>query len=114
MAELLRHICRLLDNGLNKDVFDNLRNFLMCSLLLAAGSSTLTGDGKVFFGLFAAHMAGVGLIALAVFLMLLNMADGLRKLAKARHPLLLQIILCLVYMLLAVRVVEIVWQFRAT
>lgn len=110
----LQHLNQALDRGLTKEVFDNLRNFLMCSLLFAAGSEALHDPGQLFFGLFAWSLAGWGLIALAAALTLLNIWDGLHKLAQLKHHLLLQLLLCLVYVVLALRVVEIVWNFRTS
>ncbi|MCU1752688.1 hypothetical protein [Pseudomonas sp. 6D_7.1_Bac1] len=114
MRALMTKFGRLLDQGLNKEVFDNLRNLLMCTLLLAAGTDALRSPSSPIFHLFGYWIAGWGLIALAVALMLLNMCDGLRKLAKTRYHLSLQIVLCLLYVVLAFRIVEIVWSFRAS
>lgn len=114
MRTLLTTFGRLLDRGLNKEIFDNLRNLLMCALLLAAGTDALRSGATLFLGLFGSWLAGWGLIVLAVGLMLLNMCDGLRRLASTRHHLGLQLSLCLVYVVMALRVVEIVWNFRAS
>jgi hypothetical protein len=114
MRALLTTFGRLLDQGFSKEVFDNLRNLLMCALLLAAGTDALHSVSPLFLGLFGYWIAGWGLIALAVVLMLLNMCDGLRKLAKTRYHLSLQIVLCLLYVVMAFRIVEIVWNFRVT
>lgn len=45
--------------------------------------------------------------------MLLSVSDGLRRLSRLPYHMAFQIILGLVYLVLAVRVVEIVWDFRA-
>ncbi|WP_093426406.1 MULTISPECIES: hypothetical protein [unclassified Pseudomonas] len=113
MRTLLSTFTRLLDRGLNKEVFDNLRNLLMCALLLAAGTDALRSGDSLFLGLFGSWLAGWGLITLAGALMLLNMCDGLRRLASLRYHLSLQLLLCLLYVAMALRVVEIVWNFRA-
>ncbi|MFJ2367331.1 hypothetical protein ACIPIN_27175 [Pseudomonas sp. NPDC087697] len=114
MRALMTKFGRLLDQGFSKEVFDNLRNLLMCALLLAAGTDSLHSPPSPTFHLFGYWLTGWGLIALAVVLMLLNMCDGLRKLAKTRYHLSLQLVLCLLYVVMAFRIVEIVWNFRAT
>ncbi|MGH8435281.1 MAG: hypothetical protein ACRERX_12550 [Pseudomonas sp.] len=110
--DYLQRLNRALEQGLAKDVFDNLRNFLMCALLFAAGTEALHDSRQVFLGPFPSSLAGWGLIGLAAVLTLLNIWDGLHKLARLKRRLLLQAAVCVVYVLLALRVVEIVWNFR--
>ncbi len=54
-----------------------------------------------------------GLILVSALLLLLNISDTLHRLAKLPYHTVLQVILCLLYLILASRVVEIVWSFRA-
>jgi hypothetical protein len=77
------------------------------------GIWTLLGRRDLFIGVFASNVAGWGLIILSTLLMLLNISDGIRRLAKLRYHLALQVLLILVYLVIAERVVEIVWGFRA-
>lgn len=56
---------------------------------------------------------GGGLIILSALLTVLNISDGIRRLAKLRYHLALQLLLILVYLVIAERVVEIMWGFRA-
>lgn len=55
----------------------------------------------------------MGLIILSALLTVLNISDGIRRLAKLRYHLALQLLLILVYLVIAERVVEIMWGFRA-
>jgi amino acid permease len=113
MGQILKKFWSQLDEGITKDVFDNLRNFLMCALLFAAGNDALYGDSRLLLGLFVSHVAGWGLICLAAILMLLNICDGLKKLSKLRYHVALQVLVCLFYIIFAERVVELVWNFRS-
>ncbi|WP_178113815.1 hypothetical protein [Pseudomonas sp. CK-NBRI-02] len=45
-------------------------------------------------------------------LLLLNVSDTLHRLAKLPYHTVLQVVLCVLYLVLASRVVEIVWSFR--
>jgi hypothetical protein len=45
-------------------------------------------------------------------LLFMNICDGLRKLALLRYHLILQVLLCMLYIVVAVRIVEMVWGFR--
>ncbi|MBB2497510.1 hypothetical protein [Aquipseudomonas ullengensis] len=113
MHKLWRKYLALLDNDLCTKVFDNFKNLLVCALLFAAGTEALHGDHRLFMGLWVSNLTGWGLIIVSALLLLLNISDGLHRLAKLRYHRVLQVILCLLYLVLAVRVVEIVWSFRA-
>ncbi|WPN96109.1 hypothetical protein [Pseudomonas sp. MUP55] len=113
MRTLWTRYLALLENDLSTQIFDNVKNLLVCALLFAAGTNTLVGHHELFIGVFASYVAGWGLIILSTLLMLLNVSDGIRRLAKLRYHLALQLLLILIYLVVAERVVEIVWGFRA-
>ncbi|CAN7541400.1 MULTISPECIES: hypothetical protein [Pseudomonas] len=113
MSKLWRKYLALLDTDFTTQVFDNIKNLLVCALLFAAGTNALHSDQYLFMGFLTSSLAGWGLILLSAVLMLLNVSDGLRRLSRLPYHTAFQIILFLVYLVLAVRVVEIVWNFRA-
>lgn len=113
MHKLWTRYVALLENDLSTQIFDNVKNLLVCALLFAAGTHTLSGQRELFIGLFASNVAGWGLIVLSSVLLLLNISDGIRRLAKLRYHLVLQLLMILVYLVIAERMVEIVWGFRA-
>lgn len=113
MSKLWRRYLGLLDHDLNTKVFDNVKNLLVCALLFAAGSNAFNGHQEVFMGLWGSRLTGLGLIVVSAVLMLMNISDGLHRLAKLRYHVLLQVFFCLLYLIIAVRVVEIVWGFRS-
>lgn len=113
MRTLWTRYLALLDNDLSTQIFDNVKNLLVCALLFAAGTNALLGQQKLLIGVFASSVAGWGLIIVSTLLMLLNVSDGIRRLAKLRYHLALQLLLILVYVVIAERVVEIVWVLRA-
>ena len=90
-----------------------MKNLLVCALLFAAGTNAVVGQQHLFIGVFASDVAGWGLVILSTVLMFLNVSDGIRRLAKLRYHLALQLLLILVYLVVAERVVEIVWGLRA-
>ncbi|WP_339540752.1 hypothetical protein [Pseudomonas sp. RA_5y_Pfl1_P24] len=110
MLALWKRYFALLENDLSTQIFDNVKNLLVCVLLFAAGTNTLVSQQDLFIGVFASSVAGWGLIVLS---MLLSVSDGIRRLAKLRYHLALQLLLILVYLVVAERVVEIVWGLRA-
>lgn len=113
MRTLWKRYLKLLDDDLNTRVFDNIKNLLVCALLFAAGTDALHGKHDLFMGFLALNLAGWGLIAVSGLLMVLNVSDGIRRLAKLRYHVLLQVLLILVYLVIAERVTEIVWGYRA-
>jgi len=113
MHKLWKRYLHLLDSGLCSQVFDNVKNLLVCALLFAAGTNTLAGTRELFLGVMASSVAGWGLILVSALLMAVNISDGIHRLAKLRYHLVLQLLLFLVYVLVAARVVEIVWGFRS-
>jgi hypothetical protein len=78
-----------------------------------AGTNALHGNHQVFMRLFGSSLTGWGLITVSGLLMLLSVSDGLRRPAKLRYHIILQILFFLLYLILAVRVVEVVWSLRA-
>jgi hypothetical protein len=113
MGKLWRKYLALLDTDFTTQVFDNIKNLLVCALLFAAGTNALHSDQYLFMGFLTSSLAGWGLILVSALLMLLSVSDGLRRLSRLPYHTAFQIILFLVYLVLAVRVVEIVWNFRA-
>ncbi|WP_223487198.1 hypothetical protein [Pseudomonas sp. A-RE-19] len=113
MSKLWRKYLALLDTDFTTKVFDNIKNLVVCALLFAAGTNALHGEHQLFMGFFASNLAGWGLILVSAVLMLLNISDGVRRLSRLPYHTVFQIILFLAYLVLAVRVVEIVWDFRA-
>ncbi len=113
MRKFWKRYLDLLDGDLNTKVFDNVKNLVVCALLFAAGTNVLRSQHEVFMGLMGASITGWTLIGISALLMLLNISDGLNRLAKVRHHRAVQTLFCVVYLILAFRLVEIVWDFRA-
>ena len=101
-----------LESGLSKDVFDHIRNFLICAFVLAIGTSEVREHSSTFIGVTPSYYHGVIAIVLSVILILLNLYDCIRKLSKAKHHLTLIILLIGVYLFISFRVIEMAWEFR--
>lgn len=106
---------KALENGLSKEVFDHIRNYLICAFLLALGTSEFREHSGTFTftGITPSQYHGVIAIVLSVMLLLLNFFDGIRKLSKAKHHLLFIILLTGIYLFISYRVIEMAWEFRA-
>lgn len=110
--ETIKNFNKALENGLSKEVFDHIRNYLICAFLLAIGTSELREHSTTFLGVTPSQYHGIAAIVISVMLILLNLYDGIRKLSKAKYHLTLIILLIGVYLFLSYRVIEMAWEFR--
>lgn len=112
MRRLWNAYLHSLDQDLSTKIFDNLKNLVVCALLFAAGSNALHSDQTVFLGMFPSTTTGWGLIVLSSLLTVLNISDGVRRLSQLKYHIVLQVLMVVLYVVIAARVVEIVWNFR--
>jgi hypothetical protein len=113
MKKLWKQYLALLEKDLSAKVFDNVKNLLVCALLFAAGTSALRGEHPVLLGLLGTQVAGWSLIAISAVLMFLNISDGLHRVARQRYHVVILVVLWAFYLVVAMRIVEIVWNFRS-
>jgi hypothetical protein len=111
---ILAKINNAIDEGRINDIFMHVRNYVVCSLILAAGFHTIKNPRNLFFGTKADEVAGVVTIVFGFLLILLNLYDGIYKLSKYKYSLLLNILLVAIYLLVTLRIFEIIWNFRST
>jgi hypothetical protein len=67
---------------------------------------------KHITGMWNVHLAGYVVAFLGALLLALNLLDGLRRLAKRRHHVLLRFLAIWVYVALSLRLVQVVIYFR--
>jgi hypothetical protein len=101
-----------LDDGLSKSVFDHLRNYLMCSFLLAIGIAETRQQTGLFFGVFMIQYLGMALIGLSCVLFLLNFLDGIRSISKHTFRPVYTVIFIVVYAVTSIGVIELASSFR--
>lgn len=113
MKKIWSAYLKLLEKDLCTKVFDNVKNLLVCALLFAAGTSALHTQKPAFLGLLGMQVTGSGLILISALLMFLNISDGLHRVARLRYRMLIQLTAWFFYLILAIRMVQLVWSFRA-
>jgi len=101
-----------LDAGLSKSIFDHVRNYLMCSFLLAIGIAEAKQKTSQFFDIFVMHYSGVALIGLASVLFLLNLLDGIRSISKHDVGQVYTVVFVLMYTITSIGVIELASSFR--
>lgn len=110
--KLVEKLNTALENDLSKEVFDHIRNYLICAFILALGTTEISEYANAFPGVTPSPFYGVAEISLAIVLILFNLYDGVNKLLKVKFHLVFIIILVSIYLFLSFRVVEMAWDFR--
>ena len=101
-----------LNQGIAADIFNNLRNLVTCTLIFAAAmTAPKHHESLTVFGSFQFYMGSfIALIAIA--LALLNLYDGaFRIIRRGRHGSLV-IAFVVVYVVLSVRIGQLLWELR--
>jgi hypothetical protein len=106
-----RIVQTLFNEGATEAIFKHASNLLVSTLILAAGLHA-TRSGKSIPSVINVGAVGYIVAAIGGALLILNLADGLRKLSKLRQHVLLQLLLVLVYAFVSVRVAQLVLAFR--
>ena len=109
---ILQKFNTALEGGLCKTVFDHLRNYLMCSFLLAIGVYAMDTQSQSIFGLAPSKYTGIGIFGLACVLIVLNLYDGLWRLSKLKHHKSIAMFLVAAYIFFSIRIIEMALNFR--
>jgi len=112
--ESLKRFNAALDRGLSKSVFDHVRNYMMCSLLLAIGVRGFNQDADLVFDLVPNTFSGISLVGLSCILFCLNLYDGIREISKSRYHSIFILGLVVIYVAMSVVVIELASSFRAS
>lgn len=114
LMEIFSKFNQSLDQGLAKAVFDHVRNYMMCSLLLAIGVSGFDDGTELLFDLVPNTYSAISLCVLAVILYCLNLYDGIRVLSRSNYHTVYIIGLIAIYSAMSVVVIELTSSFRAS
>jgi len=94
-------------------VFNHARNVITCSVIVAAGMFAAHHPEQAPTpATWTVHFAGYVVTGIGVLLLLLNLCDGLRSLARRQHPTVLRLAMVLAYCGLSVRLVQVFMLFR--
>ena len=105
----------LFDNeGLNT-LFSHARNVLTATLIIAAGvfATHQPVESAPLPGMLAVHFAGYGVAGFGIILLLLNLCDGLHRLARQKHRLALRLLAIFIYLGFSIRLTQVIVYFRA-
>jgi len=103
-----------LDKGLSKSVFDHVRNYMLCSLLLAIGITAYKQKSLLLFDLVPTSYSGISIIMLSCVLFCLNLYDGIREISKSKYHTIYTWGLIFLYISMSVGVIELASSFRTS
>ena len=102
-----------IDEGIFQDIFIHFRNYVVCSLVLAAGFYAIKNPRNLLLGTKADEVAGAVTLIFGFLLLFMNIYDGIYKISKYKRHFLLNILLLVIYLFVSLRVFEIIWNFRS-
>jgi hypothetical protein len=114
MSQLVRSTTVMLfdEDGL-KGLFDHVRNLLMATLIIAAGTYGLREAATIhLFGALDVELAGYAVIAIGVLLATLNAFNGLYQLNKQQWHIGLRLAAIALYFVATLRILQLLVALR--
>lgn len=106
---------KMFDQGGLEEIFRHVRNIVTSSFILAAGLYAVKYPRSINIrGVIDISMAGYGVACLGGLLFLFSLLDGMHQLSKFRWHFVFQILLVVIYLMITIRVEQIVLSFRAS
>ena len=93
-------------------VFSHVRKMLVATLVVSAGVFAAENYESSRQRVFDASYVGYIVAGVGVLLVLLNLVDGLRRLARRRHHIVLRVTLIAIYLFVSIRLVQMLYAFR--
>ena len=103
----------LFDGGVSRLIFEHARNLVVATLVLAVGLEATRHDPREI-GILFFRSTGYVVAAIGAGLVLLNLADGLHRLSRARLPWFGQAALVAIYFFMFWRVAHLIVLFRCS
>jgi len=98
----------------SKEVFSYVERMIIGTLIVSAGAHVSSTEPLiVLFGYLRHGLVGRGIEIFGVILLVLNFLDGLYKLAKLDWHFAYQLAMSLCYVILSVRLIQLILAFRA-
>ena len=114
MSDFVRPMrARLFENGGLKELFDHVRNLLMATLIMAAGSYAIRRGAMVdLFGVLYDELTGFVVLAIGAVLAILNALWGLHQLNNENLHVGIRILAIGLYLVATVRLIQLVVVLR--
>ena len=82
-------------------------------MIIAAGFFALESQRELLPGPFADEFAGVITVVVGFLLVLLNLYVAFYRLSKSRFNIISNVLLISIYIIITVRIFEVIWHFRS-
>jgi hypothetical protein len=105
-------VTELFENEGLSTVFQHARNVLTGAAVVGAGFYAVHLHADRVQGMWNVHAAGYFVATMGVVLLVLNLLDGLRRLAKRKHHVALRVFAIFVYVALSLRLTQVIVYFR--
>ncbi len=97
----------------SKEMFSHVEKLIIGTLIISAGAHVSSNEPAiVLFGYLRHNLVGRGVELFGVVLLLLNFLDGLYKLSRLNWHAAYQIAMSLCYVILSVRLIQLILAFR--
>jgi hypothetical protein len=97
----------------SKEIFTHVERMIVGTLIISAGAHVSSDEPAiVLFGYLRHGLVGRGVELFGIALLVLNFLDGLYKLAKLEWHAAYQIAMSLCYIVLSVRLIQLILAFR--
>ena len=97
----------------SKEIFGHVEKMIVATLVISAGAHVSSTDPAILlFGYLRHSLVGRGVELFGIILLVLNFLDGLYKLAKLDWHAAYQIVMSVCYVVLSVRLVQLILAFR--
>ena len=97
----------------SKEVFSHVEKMIVGTLVISAGAHVSSNEPAiVLFGYLRHGLVGRGVELFGIVLLVLNFLDGLYKLAKLDRHAAYQIAMSICYVILSVRLIQLILAFR--
>ena len=97
----------------SKEVFSHVEKMIVGTLIVSAGAHVSSNEPLiVLFGYLRHGLVGRGVELFGIILLVLNFLDGLYKLARLDWHLAYQIAMALCYIVLSIRLIQLILAFR--
>lgn len=103
---------RKIDSEFIKNIFDHVRNLLICAFLLAVGTSNIKEEDGIFFSISQGSITKSCIVAIALILIAINTYNGIRIINNEKFNRLISISLVFLYLFLTVNILEMGWDLR--
>jgi len=97
----------------SKEIFGHVEKMIVATLIISAGAHVSSNDPAILlFGYLRHSLIGRGIELFGIALLALNFIDGLYKLAKLNWHAVYQFAMSACYIILSVRLVQLILAFR--